>query len=129
MLTISSENLFETEPKGIFIAPKNGVYFFQFHALTEPGQPVKAQMVVYEAEKTGVSSGWFYWTLKTEGGAFAEWNFLLGARQGWIPDLPEDNTVSAESLYGTCEKIAENTNDNEYCAGKVKQFNGRNDYR
>ena len=36
---------------------------------------VEAQMVAYEssADHPGVSSGWFYWTLKMEGGAFAEW--------------------------------------------------------
>lgn len=34
---------------------------------------VEAQMVSYEAKDEGVSKGWFYWTLKMEGGAFAEW--------------------------------------------------------
>ena len=34
---------------------------------------VEAQMISYEAKEEGVSDGWFYWTLKMEGGAFAEW--------------------------------------------------------
>lgn len=71
---------------------------------------VEAQMVAYEAQDEAVSRGWFYWTLKTEGGAFAEWDFLRGLREGWIPSIPDTN-VSSTSLYGTCHDIAERTKD------------------
>jgi hypothetical protein len=67
---------------------------------------VQAQMVTYEA----AGSGWFYWTLKTEGGAFAEWNFLRGLKEGWIPKIPPAN-VSSVDLYGTCENIIFRTKD------------------
>jgi glucan 1,3-beta-glucosidase len=71
----------------------------------------KAQMVVYESNATGVSSGWFYWNFKMEGGAFAEWDFLRGVREGWIPTLPAQN-VSSVSKFGTCEQILyETVND------------------
>jgi hypothetical protein len=73
---------------------------------------VKAQMVTYEAEDAGVSRGWFYWTLKTEGGAFAEWNFLRGIKEKWIPTMP-DPSESSLSRYGTCRDIAEHTVDDE----------------
>jgi len=44
----------------------------EFHRQIEPARKAfladfaKAQMVVYEAVETGVSRGWFYWTLKME---------------------------------------------------------------
>ena len=44
----------------------------EFHRRIEPARQAfladfaKAQMVVYEAVETGVSRGWFYWTLKME---------------------------------------------------------------
>ena len=69
-----------------------------------------SQMVTYEAAEEGVSSGWFYWTLKMEGGAFAEWDFLRGLREGWIPTLPAENTASVDR-YGTCYEIIFKTND------------------
>ena len=50
-LTMSSEDLFEAHPKAIFVAPKDGIYYFQFHALAEPGHPVKAQLVVNDKPK------------------------------------------------------------------------------
>jgi hypothetical protein len=65
---------------------------------------VEAQMVTYEAANVGVSSGWFFWTLKMEGGAFAEWDFLRGLEEGWIPSIPPPH-VSSKDLYGTCEDI------------------------
>lgn len=68
--------------------------------------------MTYESAQTGTSNGWFYWTLKTEGGAFSEWNFLLGAKQGWIPNFPPDRK-SSESVYGTCEEIASKTRDDD----------------
>ena len=74
---------------------------------------VKAQMVTYEvAHNPGVSKGWFYWTLKTEGGAFAEWNFLRGIKEKWIPTLPKPSETSV-SNYGTCHEIAERTIDDK----------------
>jgi len=71
---------------------------------------VKAQMVTYEAQSEKVSIGWFYWNFKLEGGAFAEWDFMRGIREEWIPMIPEP-TVSSESQYGTCEEILSNTED------------------
>lgn len=71
---------------------------------------VQAQMVTYEAADLGISRGWFYWTFKTEGGAFAEWNFMRGIREGWIPRIP-DPSVASVDLYGICENIIFRTND------------------
>lgn len=71
---------------------------------------VKAQMVAYEANDVGVSAGWFFWTLKMEGGAFAEWDFLRGLEEGWMPHIPEPH-VASEHLYGTCEDILLQTKD------------------
>ena len=71
---------------------------------------VQAQMVTYEAADLGISRGWFYWTFKTEGGAFAEWNFMRGVREGWIPKIPDPFKASVD-LYGTCENIIFRTND------------------
>lgn len=71
---------------------------------------VQAQMVAYESKETSVSSGWFYWTLKTEGGAFAEWDFLRGLEEDWIPTIP-DPTNSSEAVFGKCENIIFRAND------------------
>jgi len=79
---------------------------------------VQAQMVSYENVDTGVSSGWFFYTLKMEGGAFAEWDFSRGVKEGWIPKIPDNQTNSA-SLFGSCHEIAAKTDDNESI---VKQF-------
>lgn len=72
---------------------------------------VEAQMVTYEAVETGTGGGWFFWTAKMEGGAFAEWDFLRGVKEGWIPRIPAPN-VTSESLYGTCHEIMFKTEDN-----------------
>jgi hypothetical protein len=40
-----------------------------------------------------------------EGGAFAEWDFLRGVTEGWIPQLPAPD-VDSESVFGTCHEIA-----------------------
>jgi len=72
----------------------------------------EAQMVAYEAEDYGVSSGWFYWTFKTEGGAFAEWNFMRGLKEGWMPQIPARNIASTD-LYGSCYDILFKTTDDE----------------
>jgi glucan 1,3-beta-glucosidase len=71
---------------------------------------VEAQMVTYENAGGGTSRGWFYWTLKMEGGAFAEWDFLRGIKEGWIPEFPNPRT-SCESVFGTCRAIAKRTKD------------------
>jgi len=81
---------------------------------------VQAQMVSYENVDTGVSSGWFFYTLKMEGGAFAEWDFSRGVKEGWIPKIPDNQTNSA-SLFGSCHEIAAKTDDNESI---VEQFPG-----
>jgi len=71
---------------------------------------VEAQIVAYEAADTGLSQGWFYWTWKVEGGAFAEWDFSRGLFEGWIPPIAPSNTSSQE-LYGTCNEILLHTNN------------------
>lgn len=89
---------------------------------------VQAQMVTYEAANhykttafnnhnniplnaARVSRGWFYWTFQMEVGAFAEWDFLRGIKEGWIPKIPPPD-VTSTSLYGTCESILFRTSDN-----------------
>mmetsp|Transcript_26346 Transcript_26346/g.55053 ORF Transcript_26346/g.55053 Transcript_26346/m.55053 type:complete len:591 (-) Transcript_26346:625-2397(-) len=71
----------------------------------------EAQMVTYEMADKGAGGAWFYWTVKMEGGAFAEWDYLRGIREGWIPKLQAPNVTSA-SLYGTCYEIMARTDDN-----------------
>jgi len=71
---------------------------------------VKAQMVSYESADTGASSGWFFWNLKMEGGAFAEWDFIRGIREGWIPKIPRKQTDSV-SIFGSCDTIVAKTSD------------------
>eukprot|EP00542_Grammatophora_oceanica_P012263 CAMPEP_0194033910 /NCGR_PEP_ID=MMETSP0009_2-20130614/6392_1 /TAXON_ID=210454 /ORGANISM="Grammatophora oceanica, Strain CCMP 410" /LENGTH=639 /DNA_ID=CAMNT_0038674641 /DNA_START=31 /DNA_END=1950 /DNA_ORIENTATION=- len=71
---------------------------------------VEAQMVAYEARDAGVSSGWLFWNFKMEGGAFAEWDFLRGVKEGWMPPIPEPH-VASEDLYGSCYEIYNRTND------------------
>mmetsp|Transcript_28820 Transcript_28820/g.78084 ORF Transcript_28820/g.78084 Transcript_28820/m.78084 type:complete len:617 (+) Transcript_28820:193-2043(+) len=68
----------------------------------------EAQMVAYEAP--GISSGWLFWNFKMEGGAFAEWDFLRGLSEGWMPPIPAP-TVLSESIYGTCLDIYNRTDD------------------
>ena len=45
-----------------------------------------------------------------EGGAFAEWDFIRGLREGWIPPIPPPTKASVD-LYGTCEDILLKTKD------------------
>ena len=71
---------------------------------------VEAQMVSYEANDLGVGGGFFYWTVKMEGGAFAEWDYLRGFREGWIPKMPAPD-VSSESVFGSCYDIIFRTDD------------------
>ena len=66
---------------------------------------IQAQMVALEDEQ--VSDGWFYWTWKTEGGAFAEWDFLQGLDEGWMPTIVDPHNMSA-SVYGTCDQLLDN---------------------
>ena len=44
------------------------------------------------------------------GGAYAEWDFLRGVKEGWIPRIP-DPTVASEDLYGSCYEIYNRTSD------------------
>ncbi|KAL7579762.1 hypothetical protein ACA910_021900 [Epithemia clementina (nom. ined.)] len=72
----------------------------------------QAQMVIYEMQdQQGIGGAWFYWNVKMEGGAFAEWDFLRGIREGWIPRIPAP-TVSSQSLHGSCYEIMARTADN-----------------
>ena len=48
------------------------------------------------------------------GGAYAEWDFLRGIKEGWIPHLPSPY-VASEDLFGTCLEIHNSTN-NDYNA-------------
>ncbi|VEU34579.1 unnamed protein product [Pseudo-nitzschia multistriata] len=88
----------------------------------------EAQMIAYEAaDSGGVSAGWLFWNFKMEGGAFAEWDFLRGLSEGWMPSIPEP-TVSSESLYGRCEDIYNRTDDsysivNEYPDPRTLDWN------
>eukprot|EP00934_Nitzschia_sp_Nitz4_P008923 Nitzschia sp. Nitz4//scaffold86_size83305//29277//31191//NITZ4_005254-RA/size83305-snap-gene-0.165-mRNA-1//-1//CDS//3329559226//8913//frame0 len=88
-------------------------------------QFVKAQMVAYEASESpgvGVSRGWFFWTLKTESDFFAEWNFLLGFRDGWFPALPTPEE-SSESVFGSCNDIMLATNIGEQIVDPIPRPN------
>ena len=53
--------------------------------------------------------------LHDRGSAFAEWDFLRGVREGWIPPIPKDRTIASEDLYGSCYDIYNRT-PNEYDA-------------
>jgi glucan 1,3-beta-glucosidase len=73
---------------------------------------VEAQMVAYEAvDAAGVGAGWFYWTVKMEGGAFAEWDYLRAVREGWMPEFPTDPGVPCQDVFGTCYDIIFKTSD------------------
>lgn len=67
-------------------------------------------MVTYEAKSSGLSRGWFYWNFKVEGGAFAEWDYLRGVREGWIQRT--ERGVASVDRFGTCEDILMRTDDN-----------------
>ncbi len=71
----------------------------------------QAQIVSYEAAGAGISAGWFYWTAKMEGGAFAEWDFLRAFHEGWLPKIAKDPFTPSEELYGSCYDIIFKTND------------------
>jgi len=68
---------------------------------------VEAQIVNYEPD---ISSGWFFWNFKMEGGYTAEWDFLRGQKEGWFPKLLEPD-VTAEDVYGSCYEIMLRTDD------------------
>lgn len=52
-----------------------------------------------------------YWLYTfSRGGAFAEWDFLRGHEEGWIPSIPEPD-VDSRDLYGTCYDIIFKTDD------------------
>jgi glucan 1,3-beta-glucosidase len=67
----------------------------------------EAQMVAYEDKDFGLSDGWFYWTIKMEGGAFLEWDFSRGVREGWLSVVPSDK--ASEDVFGTCDDILHDT--------------------
>lgn len=48
--------------------------------------------------------------LFSRGGAFAEWDFLRGIKEGWIPEIPPPN-VSSVDWYGICQDIIFRTDD------------------
>ena len=68
---------------------------------------VEAQIVNYEPD---ISSGWFFWNFKMEGGYCAEWDFLRGQKEGWFPKLLEPD-VNAIDVYGSCYEIMLRTDD------------------
>ena len=87
-----------------------------------------------------MSAGWFFWNFKVtmfsyllflisskilqhllklssflfhpqmEGGEFAEWDFLRGIRDGWVPELPAPTTPS-QDVFGNCHDILAQTKD------------------
>ncbi len=69
---------------------------------------VEAQMVNLESN---AFRGWFYWNFKMEGGYCAEWDFIRGLREGWIPKLPAPDVNVAE-VFGSCLDILYRTDDN-----------------
>jgi hypothetical protein len=44
------------------------------------------------------------------GGAFAEWDYLRGQKEGWIPKIPSPTTSSVD-IHGTCYDIIFRTSD------------------
>ena len=87
-----------------------------FDRLISPGRQdflrhfAEAQMVAYESADVGTTAAWFYWNFKMEGGGFAEWDYLRGIREGWLPKIPPPDTPSAQ-VFGTCYEILFRTND------------------
>lgn len=72
---------------------------------------IQAQMVSYEALDAPIeSAGWFFWNIKMEGGIFAEWDFLRGVREGWMPIFPP-STVPSQHVFGNCYDILNETVD------------------
>jgi len=73
-------------------------------------------MVAYEGGDTAHNThgnkmqGWFFWNFKMEGGAFAEWDFLRGVEEGWIPPFPSPSESSYDR-FGSCESIIFRTVD------------------
>jgi hypothetical protein len=55
-------------------------------------------------------SAWFYWNFKVEGGYCAEWDFLRGMREGFVPEFPAPD-VSMSEEYGDCYDILFKTAD------------------
>jgi glucan 1,3-beta-glucosidase len=95
-----------------FIFVRGGAFQFD-RTLSEGRQAflrnyVEAQIANFEGSSF---SGWFFWNFKVEGGTFAEWDFLRGLREGWVPKLPEPD-VSAADVYGSCFEILFRTDDN-----------------
>lgn len=70
---------------------------------------VEAQMVVYEGKGNGETSGWFYWNFAMQGGVFAEWDYLRGVDEGWIPKVVP--LLTSEERFGSCESIILRTKD------------------
>lgn len=87
-----------------------------FYRILEPDRReflrkfVESQMVAYEAADSDLGRGWFYWTIKMEGGAFAEWDFSRGLEEGWIPPIATPG-VASQDVYGNCDRILESTNN------------------
>ena len=75
------------------VSPERGAFVSRF---------AQAQMVAMEDPR--VSGGWFFWTWKTEGGAYAEWDYSQGLREGWMPPIVDPNTASAD-VFGTCDEL------------------------
>eukprot|EP00457_Paulinella_chromatophora_P001480 gb/GEZN01001482.1/.p1 GENE.gb/GEZN01001482.1/~~gb/GEZN01001482.1/.p1 ORF type:complete len:719 (-),score=75.90 gb/GEZN01001482.1/:430-2586(-) len=50
------------------------------------------QMSAYEPQENAGSQGWFFWNFKTENGGDPQWDYLLGVKEGYLPDKQELNT-------------------------------------
>ena len=66
-------------------------------------------MVAYESADVGTSSAWFYLVLDLKGGGFAEWDYLSGINEGWIPLILPYDTLGTH-VYGSCYDIHFRTN-------------------
>ena len=81
---------------------------------------VEGQIVTFEAAgeadigsaaaTASTKAAWFYWTFKMEGGAFAEWDFLRGVSDGWIPPMV-DPSIPSQDVFGSCLDVLFRTDD------------------
>lgn len=94
----------------------NGTAPYMDRQLSQPRKDllhnfIQAQIVAYEVADIGFGRGWFFWTFKTEGGAFAEWDFLRAYEEGWFPPIVANPEIPSQDIYGTCEEILLRTDD------------------
>jgi len=59
--------------------------------------------------------------VKIRGGCYAEWDYLRGLKEGWIPTLPATN-VTAEEYFGSCYDIMERTTHEVWFDRQIEDF-------